>query len=395
MKKIFRSSIYCVLILALLMVSGCWDSKEVENLAITTLVAWDRITENGVDQWQITTRILNMAGNQGGGEGGQKPGASEILIKGKGLTAQEAFLDITKRLPSRIFYQHSAAMIIGERAAKEDLPNILSNVMRFPGTRYRNFILVSRGEAFRSLQAQPELVSLLSKEVRMLANRTAEQEGASERVTILDFARRTLREDRDTILPEIQIYLAEEGEKTASPTVLLEGLGVIRKTKLVGWLNPEESLGYLLVTGKSQDSEIPISTTYGGNILVSYFLTGHKSEIESELIEGKPRFIIKIKADGVVHEINAPVLGIEEIPLLEEAASKRIQEIVWKTISKSKEYDADFLGLNENLHRYHLSDWKEIESHWRDFFQDADIEVEVEAKVRNFGASTKKLDIPQ
>lgn len=393
MKKAIRTMTYSVLLGVLIIISGCWDSKEVENLAITTLIACDKITENGVDQWQVSARILDMSG-AGSGESSKKASGSEILIKGTGLTFQEAIQDLTKRLPSRIFYEHNAAIIIGERVAKEELPNLIGNVLRFPGTRLRTYILISRGEAFQALQTKPELVPLLSKELKMIVDRTAEQTGSSAKVTVLDFAKQLSRTDRDPVLPAIKIHSAEEGEKTGSPSIVIEGLGIIRKSKLIGWLNQDETMGYLFLTDKSSTSQISISTEYD-NTLYSYFLSSYESHIESELIGDTPSFTIKLHTEGAIHEINKPVLELEEIPALEKAASQRIQEIALETISKSKEYDADFLGLNTHLHRHHPEEWAKIASDWREHFPNADIKVEVEAKVTNFGTATRKFDLPQ
>lgn len=394
MKKVYRSIAYSFLLLVLPLISGCWDSKEVEDLAITTLIAWDRITENDVDQWQVSARILDMSGKKDGEQSGQKGSASEILIKGTGLTVQEAFNDFTKRLPAMIFYQHNSALLIGERAAREDLSIIAENFTRFPGSRPRTSLLVTEGEAYQALQAKPELASTLSKEIKKLTEKTAQQIGISYGVTLIEFTKWIMRPDRDTVLSKIILNEKKEGEETVPESIILEGLGVTRKNKLVGWLNQEETLGYLLIAHKTSNSLIPISAMKDKTIF-SYYLTGFNSSIKSKLVEGKPTFTIKIKAEGAIHENNGLSLDPEDLPALEEAVGKRLQEIALKTIAKAKEYDSDFLGLNVKLHRYHPSAWQEIASDWRERFQEADIEVEVEARIRNTGTTSKKLDIPQ
>lgn len=394
MKKLYRSIAYSLILLILPLISGCWDSREVEDLAITTLIAWDRITENNVDQWQVSARILDLSGKKGGEQSGQKSSATEILVKGTGLTVQDAFTDFTKRLPGMIFYQHNAALIIGERAAREDLGVITEDFTQFPGARPRTFLLVTQGEAFKILQAKPDLATTLSKVIKKLAEKTAQQNGVSYGVTLVEFSKWLLKPDRDSVLSKIILFDPEEGEETVPETIILEGLGVTHKNKLVGWLNQEETLGYLLIAHKTSNSLIPIAIPKDETIF-SYYVSGFKSSIKSEIVEGKPTFTIKIKVEGAVHENNRLSIDPKDIPALEEAAGKRIQEIALSTTAKAKEYDSDFLGLNEKLHRYHPGAWQEIASDWRERFQEADIEVEVEALIRNTGTTSKKLDIPQ
>jgi spore germination protein KC len=394
MKKVYRVITNCLLTFLLLSISGCWDSKEVEDLAITTLIAWDRITEDNVDKWQVSSRILDMEGKKSGEQSGQKSLGSEILVKGTGLTVQEAFSDFTKRLPSMIFYQHNTAIIIGERAAKEDLGNIVENFIRYPGARPRTFLLVTQGEAFKVLQAKPDLASNLSKEIKKLAEQTAQQNGVSYGVTLIEFTKGLLKADRDSVISKIILYKTEKGEESVPETIIVEGLGVTSKNKLAGWLNQEETLGYLFITQKVRNAEIPIPIVKDEAIF-SFWLEDCKSSIKSEFNGGTPTFTISIKAKGAIHENNGLPLDSEEILTMEEAIEDRMRSIAIKTITKSKEYNSDFLGLTEKLHRFHPSSWKEIALDWRERFKESDIKVEVEASIKNIGTTSKKLDIPQ
>lgn len=394
MKKVARCICYSLLVLSLLLLSGCWDSKEVEDLSIVTAITFDKITENGQDKWQTAARIIKMTGQKGGEQSGQKSSTSDFLIKGTGTTMQEAFADFSKRLPTMIFYQHNSALIIGESAAKEELDNLTEIFISYPGSRPRTYVLVTEGEAFKVIQAEPELATTLAKEIKKLTEEIAQQNGNSYGVTLIELTKRLLKPDRDAVISKIITSKSEKGEQTVHETVVIQGLGVTRKNSFAGWLNEEETLGYLLMVQKLSSAQIPIAATKDGT-LFNYWLESSKSSIKSELIEGKLHFTIKIKADGVIYENNGIPLNPEEIPALEEAAGEGIQEIAMKTIAKAKEYDSDFLGLTEEFHRFHPGSWQEIATDWRDRFKDADVKVEVEAKIRNIGAISKKLDIPQ
>lgn len=48
-------------------------------------------------------------------------------------------------------------------------------------------------------------------------------------------------------------------------------------------------------------------------------------------------------------------------------------------VDKSKEYDADFLGFSEKLHRTNLVTWEKLGQGWRDSFREADVEIVVDA----------------
>lgn len=390
MKKKVHGLLFISLLVSALLMSGCWDSKEVEDLAVSTLVAWDRVTVDGQDLWQISTHILDLRVSQGS-VGKEDSRAQEILLKGRGMTIQEAFNNLIKRLPATDFLEHNVAIIIGERVAREELAGIMSANLRLPFSRISVAMFVCEGEAYEILQTQPQVSSTLSKEVRKIAEKTMEKSGAAFKMTSLEFSKQLIREDRDTVLPHIKIYAREPGEETVEYTVEIQGFGVIRDSKLVGWLGKEEALGYVLSVGNPRNPQIPLAVTVG-DVLFSYYMTNAKGRISSELVEGKPKFSIHIKTDGVVHEASVPMLNEEDRPVLEKAIEEKIMDVVWKTVAKAREYDADIFGFNEHLHRYHLKEWETIAPEWRRYFRDADIEVEAEAAIKAFGTSSTGFD---
>ncbi len=390
MKKKAHGLLVISLLASVLLMNGCWDSREVEDLAVSTLVAWDRVTVGGKDLWQISTRILDLRVPQGSG-GKKDSSARELLLKGTGITIQDAFNNLVKRLPATDFVEHNVAIIIGERVAREELPNIMSADLRLPFSRISVDMFVCEGEAYKILQAEPELSSTLSKEVRKIADKTMEESGAALKMTALDFSKQLIRKDRDTVLPRIRIYSKQEGEESVETSVEIQGFGVIRDSELVGWLEDEEALGYVLSVGRPTNPEIPLAVTVG-DVLFSFYMTNTKGQISSGLVEGKPKFTIHIKADGVVHEASVPMLNEEDRPVLEKAIEEKIIDVVWKTVAKARECDADIFGFNEHLHRYHLKEWKTIAPEWRSYFRDAEIEVEVDAEIKAFGTSNTGFD---
>lgn len=390
MTKMIRLVLYVIFLVGTLMISGCWDSKEVEDLAVTTLIAWDRVTVNGEDLWQISTRIMDLTGITGS-EGKGNATTQEILVKGTGATVQDAFTELEKRLPAKTFYQHNVASIVGERVAREELTYMLNSTLWFQQSRIRVDIFVCQGEAFKILQTKPELSSTLSKEVRKISDKTTEKTGSSLKVTVLEFSKEMIRKDRDSVLPVIKIYKKKEGEETAESSIEIGGFGVIRDSKLVGWLNGDEALGYILSVGNPRKPEIPLDVKYK-DIQLSYYMNNTKGKISSELVNGKPKFSIRIKTEGAVHEASVPMLNPEEQPAIEKAIEERLLEVVWQAVNKAREYDADIFGFNENLHRYHLRNWEKIEPNWRKRFQEAEIEVEAEAKITGFGTTNQGFD---
>ncbi len=372
--------------------SGCWSSREVENMAIVTLMGFDLVTENGVDKWQLSQRMLSPADRETGGDQSTKRGAVEKLLIGTGMTQQEAIIESVSRISRWPFWGHLSISVIGERAARQSIQPFADLAARYWEVRPRMFVTVARGEALKVLKGEPEVEKTLSKEIKNLAEEKVQSVGTSYGVILSDFLGWLTSPDRDAVATQIRPISPQEGGQGKS--VLVEGLAVFRGDKLVGWLNKEETTGYLLITQKITRGKTAIPVKVGEK-LISYFVGNSKSKIEPVVSGDRLSFRVSIKTLGEVAESNGIELPPEEIEQVEKNSGETIKELAENTIAKAKEYNSDFLGFTEKLHRSNLAEWQKLGARWREAFSEADVEVVVDAKVIRTGKSGKKLEIKQ
>ncbi len=384
----------CLSICLILFATGCWSGREVQDLAIITSVGIDRISEDGIDQWQVSARMIQSTITTGGG-GAPSGSSQEVLMQGKGITIEDAVGDVAKRLPRQPFYAHASTAIVGEKAAREKTEDVLEVLTRFVEMRFRVNLLVARGDAFSILQTEPEMAKTNSKESKSMAADTAKLAGLSGSVNLSEFAQWLLSPDRDAVLPEIKVIRPQEkSEASVSKTQVVEGLGVFRGARLVGWLNRQETQGYLFLTQKLSGVEIRLPVTKGGRCF-TYFIHKTKSRIEPQLTGDKLAYLIRIETAGAIIDSNGLDLTAETMPEVEADCAGSIRELALRTIRQAKEYNSDFLGCSEKLHRSEPAVWREIAPHWRESFRAADIEVEVTAKVLNTGKLGRKMELKQ
>jgi len=388
-----RCSALGLLILVLLqstLLTGCWSSKEVEKLGIVTLIGIDYIKEKGSDVWTVSARILDpSAKGQGENQPSRKSDQDKLLV-GQGLTLQEAILDYSAHMSRSPFYAHATAYIFGEEAAREKTADILEAIMRYWQTRPKNLIIVTKGKALQVLETGAAVDTLLSTELKDLAEYKAAATGYSYGVILSDFTAWLESSDRDAVATLVKIVPPDlPGSDRQN---LMEGLAIFRADKLVGWLNKEETRGYLLIAQKISKGQMSIPVKKDDKLL-SYFMGSSKSKIESIVTGDKISYRVTIKALGEVAENAGIELGADDIKEVESAINDQLRELAMLAVDKSKEYDSDFLGFSEKLHRTNLSTWNKLGPDWRDSFKEADVEIEVDAKVVRTGKIGKKLNI--
>lgn len=374
--------------------TGCWDLRDIGKLAIVTVLGFDKITEDEVDKFQVSALVM-QAGRAGGEEGEQEVKA-DIVWTGKGLTISEAILDFIKRSPRIPFFADTYSVIIGQRAAEEELLVIIDYLNRLREQRPGSYVLIAKGKAYSLFEAEPEASITLARELKGLAENAADLKGLARGVRLINFTEQLLSTDRDPVASEVRLVHTEEkrGEELAGPSkaILVEGLAVFKEDKLVGWLNNEETVGYNLLTTKITKGDILIQVKKEGKWLV-YLVEKSKPKIKARLIEDKLNIDVVIETKGRITEDNGVNLEPSDIEEIEDAVAEQIGAMVMHTIDTVRGYESDCLGFSERLHRYKLKDWKKVEEHWRETFLEADVELRVNASVENTGRLGQRLEM--
>jgi len=362
--------------------TGCWSSKEVESLAVVTLMGIDYTNENGSDMWTISATILNPLGQDKEGDQSRGKGSQETLLVGTGRTLQEtisAFPAHSSRTP---YYGHISAFIIGEKTAKEKMCEFTEANIRYWENRPRTLIIITKGKALDVLQAGPAVDKLLSKELKELGMKKALATGYSYGVTLTDFAEGLKSPDRDPVATLVNVVPPEVpglGQQN-----LMEGLAVFQGGRLIGWLNKEETMGYLLITQNINNGHIPLVVTKD-NILFSYYFATTKSKILSVVTGDNISYRVQIKVIGAIADNSGLRLKAEDIKALENVIEDRLRDLSTQAVDKAKEYNSDFLGFTEKLHRTNLSAWQTLGSDWRKAFSTTEVEIVVDAKIVQTG----------
>lgn len=375
-----------LLILSLLFLSGCWSRNEVEDLAMLTGGAIDYSFEKGQEKYEGQWLIISPPSSSNSDGGASSSKSTDLVYKGEGETFMESTTGLNKQLPRLQTSNHAIFIIYGENMAKEVTAKVTENFLRYPESRPNEWLFVTKGNAGLFIQAKPTLVSNLFKQIKK-QQEIALRTGVSRGVTFLEFCQWLLSTDRDPVLPQIKW-----NDENQSDSLHIEGFGVFRSDKLIGWLDRDESTGYLFLTQDLKDGLMTFKFGYGSQ-MISYQVGASKHKIKAELVDGKPVFRISIQTVGTVPDNSNFQISAKSASQMETAAAESVRAKALKTISKAREYDTDFLGLMQYLHRHKPSAWKEVETDWRKAFREAEIEVEVQAKIVAEGTLSQSFDL--
>lgn len=118
-----------IMLLSIIVLPGCWDKRELTDLAIISAIGIDRTNEgNYVLHFQIINPG-NVAGGLQGGGAGDRPPVSVYSIVGDNMT--EALRKASMKVSRRLYFAHTNLVVISEKLAREEGLNfVLDNLDR-------------------------------------------------------------------------------------------------------------------------------------------------------------------------------------------------------------------------------------------------------------------------
>lgn len=371
MKKI---SLFIIVITIPVLITGCWDMREINQRIFPYSVGVDKDGEGGRLKVTISYPNINAIGKNATQED------RIYIVTTSADSVFEGARELTTRLPYPFYFKHLRVLIFGEELAKDStlIKEILDGMARDFTINKKIRLLVAEGLAEDILMFKPNakrqeviegaLLSMLSKD-NDLANYTTQ--------TLTDFIQ-TTDLNNVALMPKA---------KSQEDEIKFFGGCIFKDYKYIGELSEEENRIVALLTGKKD--KVLINSKFDG-AMISFMTTG--TSIEKKLIEREDK--LKLKINIMMEGKSQEYILREEykeakegyIDKIETRIKENFEKELKKTLDKlQNEYHADVLEIGEYIHKFHPKVWKEVEDEWEQVFSQLDIECNIDVKLRRRG----------
>lgn len=380
-----KKTLPLIIMTVMLLLTGCWNSMELEDRAIVSGIAVDR-TKDGL--YEVTCQLIKPGEIKNTGSVSSGPVRPVTAYTASANNIFEAINNIASQSGRQLFLSHSQILIIGEDAARQGIAEILDFYNRFPELRRRSFLAVTPGRAGEFMDMEVGMARIPAFGISNLIE-TAFVNSKSSAVRIQDFGPRIAQASIQPVASRVEIYREQNGKKRVKSS----GTSVFKEHRLAGYLSEDETMGYQWIINPGNIRGI-VSVPEGGNNgkrIVMEVLTAD-SRIKPEINNGQIKIAIKIKIMGFLAEVGdkeADVDNPETTALWEELLSEVVAGDVQKAVDKAKELDADIFGFGEKIRRKETEKWQQISPVWEDYFPDIEVAVEVKTNLRRTGKITK------
>jgi len=385
------------LLSVLLLLGGCWNKRELNELAIVTAVGVDKSDE----QFEISVQIVNpsqVASNKASGI--QVP---VFTYHAKGKSLFDAIRKLTALTPRKPYYAHAQIIIIGEEMAEEGMNSILDLFQRDPeGRSDFNFIVSHDSTAQEILSVLTPLEDVPASKMFKSLKVSEAVWGTTESVILDDLIQSLGSIDHSAVLPSIHIYgdadagdFSSNIEKIDSPAQLkYGGLAIFKNYKLIGYLTEQESRDYNFLNNNIKSTFEIIACPEEGKI--STEIINSSTKMTGHFQNDVPSISIKLDIEQNVAEVSCSLdlTKSKTIDALNKETSRQIKERLERTLQTIQQtYQADLLKFSNVLHREDYQAWNRIKKNWQTLYPNLEVQIEVDVHTKGVGTATKlKLD---
>ncbi len=382
MKVIKIIFILAVVIGNMLVLSGCWNYREIEKMSIVAGAAIDKTDNN---QYCITVEIADA-------ESGQEHKITQKLVSMQGDTIFDAIRNNISVNGQKLYWSHTKVIILSKNVAKDDIVKILDWYNRDAESRADTHFLVSKEktakEIFDSKGVMDEIVSF-------------------EIDDILD-NQKSLFKSHNMSISEFVVDLAGEGISPVAQSVGIKringhdsphimGVSVFDKNKFVGFLSGYETQTLLFIKDMIQGGVlVQEENSKSETIKTTLEIIKSETKVQPIFTGNKVKIKLNIEVTVAIDEIQGSknyMKGGNSMKLqksIERDLNKRIENLIKKAQS---EYNADIFGFGKKIKENLPNEWKKIGQNWKKNFKKLEVIVNTKVNIKNSASLYKTLPV--
>lgn len=374
---------FMLLVLLTATLSGCWDRREVNDIAIVSGMAFDKV--GGKYRLSVQFPLAGQLGGAGGGGGGTSGAKSWYVDSGTGISLKEADAHLQRSLSRQLYYAHRRVMVVGESAAREGISSLLDITVRTAQNRMSALFVVAKGEGLEVLNTNALLEQQPAEIIREITvNSVKRPRTIKQMVNIL------LKEGMDACAPYfVSEHTVAGAEGQDKQRVTLEGLALFKGDKLAGYLQGDAAKGLVWAMNQARHPTVTVKAPDGtGNIGVS-FPENHVYLVP--VGSGKDIAMkVKVRAYSTLFEnMSAYKSSADNMLELNKVVAAKLQSDIEKGIKAAQQLKSDVCGFGDTIYRKKSKEWRQIKGDWEQIYPAMKVTVEVDLEMEHSGTTVE------
>ncbi|TYP73925.1 Ger(x)C family germination protein [Paenibacillus methanolicus] len=362
-------------LLACSLMTGCWDSTNLETIDYATAIG----VEYKEDKFVVYTQLVDFS-SIAKNEGGEHKGAKVWVGRGVGDTFYGAYSELLRTAQTEMNTEQLKTVIIRDSAIVK-LDEILDALNRVRVSRYTSWVFGTNTPVDEILTTStffgmPQTTSLIysPRDQMRRAN-------LIDPLSMQHFVARYNEGPATVLLPVVGVStrMWKEEEQSVKMQVVQGMFAIKRKGKAtyfpigemggVKWVNPNFTRYLMPIAGE------------GGN-KATIAVNDVKAKVRIDVSKKAPLFTIKLSVVGEVAEIGGHMSKEQIVARMKQVIKEEMVDTYRKGLAKGE----DLYNLEEELYRHHLRVWRK-ETKGREVWLPGkdDLNVDVSFRLRGSG----------
>ncbi|HWQ75004.1 MAG TPA: Ger(x)C family spore germination protein [Syntrophomonas sp.] len=382
------AAVLLMLCMSAVFLTGCWDSKTIEDQLILTGISMD--VSDKPNQISVTAQVANIKqGKAGSGEVGNEGSNESIVMKATGDSLMTCLTEIDRDSSQKLLFPHNQIRLFGIELAEKGIQKHLDLIMRDQKARFEVPLAIVDGRGEEALTAKLSEMPISGIFLGGMFEDQA-QISVQYRVRLIDFVQRLLDDAAAPVVPIIKV--TGEGGKQE---IKMAGMAVFHDDRMIGRLTNAETIGYILSFGDVKKCNIGVSDgSDSAGLHIAALDCKKKVELRQD---GGVRVALTINSVVEVGELHG-FKGMEPPELLkhlENLAQKEIESKIMDCFLIAQDLDADIFGFCTMVSKKYPKQWNEMKDRWSKVFSDIDLSVQVKARIRGTGQIVQSLEMEE
>ncbi|HYG58153.1 MAG TPA: Ger(x)C family spore germination protein [Symbiobacteriaceae bacterium] len=399
-----RTGAVGVLLLLLLLLTGCWDLREMNHLALVMAVGVDKAEEPG--RLAVTVQIARPAGtgqSPGGGGKQDTAGGQVYIATADGDTIFGAIRNLAQFTSRRIMWAHNNVVVIGESLAREDITPVIDFFTRNQELRMRTWVVVASGTDARSIVATHTGMEDIPANSISALFRYAQLPGETVPTDMAMITADFFGSDRNPVIAGIGLR-ERAVRSTGDPEnpqlieqVELAGTAILNGTRVVGFVQRETGRGLLWLRRQMKNAVLTIPCPQGreGNMAVE--IRSPQVRIQSS-VEGRvPVMTFHVETEGWLSEQGCLTPNLRESALkayAEKALAQKIEREMRMTLQVlQQELKTDAIGYARMVHIQHPGWWLRNQTRWEALFPMVKTQILISTHIPKMGLYIEPVQV--
>ncbi len=397
----------CLLLVMLpLLLTGCWDRREIEERAVILAISVDLAKPGDVSKESDVAHLRKVfptpeqpliriaaqiavpgripLGPGDGGGGNTKP---VWVLEAVGHTIDDAVMTMQQQVSDPLFYGHLRVIVVSEAVARSGMNSLNDYLRRHPEVRRLAWMAVTKGNAASFMKTAPELERVPALYLLSMFDHAVEM-GKYPNEFVGKFWSKMSSLGREPNLPYLKAL--KDGN------IEISGLAYFKGEYLAGVTKPLEIGSYMAITGEKKGGYSAYAALSGTNTTVMFKSTSRQARRAIAFKDGRPLAKVHISIEGDIQEkslVDATPLDhgyiLEKLQVeLQEDAKRSYEQLIHDT----QKAGSDIFGFGELIRAKHPSYWNrniKTKEAWQEQYKELATEVTCDINIRRIGMKAK------